>query len=312
MSAARAAPPPITLPRRRRSPHGWTPVDPVRRPVLLINPRSGGGRATQTAIAERARERGVEALCSTADRSLAALAAVALADGADALGVAGGDGSLAIVAAAARAHDVPFVCIPAGTRNHFARDLGVDVHDLTGALDAFADGVERRIDVAEVNGRMFLNNVSLGVYGEAVRRPAYRDAKARILLATLDEVLSSRAELPGLRVVDDRGREHAYPVVVLVSNNPYAVGAVAPGTRPRLDGGRLGIFVLDPPAAPPQLLWRAWSAPRFDVAAAAPLHAGIDGEAVELGADLHFAVRPASLRVRIAARHARPAVPRLR
>ena len=105
---------------------------------------------------------------STRATSLATLVDQAVADGADALGMAGGDGSLAVVAAAAAAHGLPFICVPAGTRNHFALDLGVDRHDVAGALDAFSDGFERRIDLAEVNGRAFLNNVSLGIYGEAV------------------------------------------------------------------------------------------------------------------------------------------------
>ena len=101
-----------------------------------------------------------------------------MARGAVALGAAGGDGSLAVVAAAALAHDLPFVCVPAGTRNHFALDVGVDRGDLVGSLEAFIGGVERRIDVAEVNGRLFLNNVSLGIYGDAVQQQSYRDAKA--------------------------------------------------------------------------------------------------------------------------------------
>ena len=103
--------------------------------------------------------------------------------------MAGGDGSLAVVAAAAAAHDLPFVCIPAGTRNHFALDVGIDRQDLPGALDAFSNAVERRIDMAEVNGRLFLNNVSLGIYGDAVQQPAYRDAKVRTLLETAQQVL---------------------------------------------------------------------------------------------------------------------------
>jgi AcrR family transcriptional regulator len=102
----------------------------------------------------------------------AELAREATAGGADALGMAGGDGSLAVVAAVAAAHGIPFVCVPAGTRNHFALDVGVDRHDVIGALDAFTDGVERQIDIAEVNGRAFLNNASLGIYGDAVRSPA--------------------------------------------------------------------------------------------------------------------------------------------
>jgi hypothetical protein len=131
------------------------------------------------------------------------------------LGMAGGDGSLAVVATVAAAHQIPFVCVPAGTRNHFALDLGVDRHDVTGALKAFTGGVERRIDVAEVNGRMFLNNVSLGIYGDAVS-PAYRDAKVRTLLETAAEVLGPGAEAPALGLADDLGHEHRHPAVVLV------------------------------------------------------------------------------------------------
>ena len=146
------------------------------------------------------------------------------------------------------------MCVPAGTRNHFALDLGVDRHDLVGALDAFTDGVERSIDVGEVNGRVFLNNVSLGIYGDAVRQPAYRDAKVRTLVETAAEVLGTSGAVPELHLVDDLGNEHRRPAVVLVSNNPYALDRpIAPGTRPRLDSGELGIVVLDAPRASPDL-----------------------------------------------------------
>ncbi len=290
---------------QRPSRYGWQAVDPPRRPVLFVNPRSGGGRATRTSLVERARERGIDALVLGPHQDLAALAGEAVADGADALGMAGGDGSLAVVAAAARAHGLPFVCVPAGTRNHFALDLGVERHDLVGALDAFGDdGVERSIDVAEVNGRVFLNNVSLGIYGEAVQQTGYRDAKVRTLLETTAEVLGPGRAAPEVRLVDDLGREHRHPAVVLVSNNPYALDRpVAPGTRPRLDGGELGIVVLDRPrpgADPPA---RVWSAAHLAVDAAAPVHAGMDGEAVELDPPLSFAIRPGALRVRISSRH---------
>jgi Diacylglycerol kinase catalytic domain len=165
-------------PLSRLARYGWQPADPVQRPVLFVNPNSGGGRAARAGVAERARERGIEVRILRLDRSLATLVDEAVARGADALGTAGGR-SMAVVVGAARANGLPFVCIPAGTRNHFAIDLGVDPHDLVGALDAFTDGVERRIDLAEVNGRLFLNNVSLGIYGDAVRREGYRNAKAR-------------------------------------------------------------------------------------------------------------------------------------
>ncbi len=142
---------------------GWERVDPPQRPVLLVNPRSGGGKTARVALADRAREHGVEPVVLGPTDDLAALIAISLEKGADALGMAGGDGSLATVAAAAAEHDLPFICIPARTRNHFALDLGIVRHDLLGAPDAFTDGVERRIDMAEVNGRPFLNNISLGV-----------------------------------------------------------------------------------------------------------------------------------------------------
>jgi diacylglycerol kinase family enzyme len=271
--------------------------------VLFVNPRSGGGKATRAALAEQARERGIEVVVLAADANLDVLLADAVTRGADALGVAGGDGSLAVGAAAALAHGLPFVCIPAGTRNHFALDVGVDRRDVVGALDAFTDGVERRIDAAVVNGRLFLNNVSLGIYGDAVRQPTYRDAKARTLLETAAEVLGPSAAIVDLQLVDDLGRAHRNPAVVLVSNNPYSLDPVsAAGGRPTLDSGGLGIVVLERPRAG-QGSGRAWTAARLEVSAPAPVHAGIDGEAVELAPPLEFVIDPRALRVRIARRH---------
>jgi diacylglycerol kinase family enzyme len=272
--------------------------------VLLVNPRSGDGKAARARLAERARDTGIEAIILDPGQDLAELAGDAATAGADVLGMAGGDGSLAVVAAVAAAHGIPFVCVPAGTRNHFALDVGVDRHDLVGALDAFTGGVERRIDVAEVNGRMFLNNVSLGIYGDAVGSAAYRDAKVRTLLETAAEVMGPSAEAPALDLVDDLGREYHHPVIVLVSNNPYALDRpLVTGTRPALDSGQLGIVVLDAPGDRPRVPGRAWCAPRLEVNAPAPVRSGIDGEAVDLEPPLRFASRPSSLRVRISPRH---------
>ena len=274
-------------------------ADRPRRPVLFVHPWSGGGKATRAGLAERARERGIDVIVLRPGDSLPALVDQAVADGADALGVAGGDGSLAVVAAAALAHELPFVCVPAGTRNHFALDVGVDRDDLVGSLDAFTDGLERRIDVAEVNGRLFLNNVSLGIYGDAVQQPAYRNAKARTLAQTAAQVLGASAPAAGLALVDDRGRAHRDPAVVLVSNNPYSFDPPrAPGTRPALDSGQLGVVVLGRPA-PGQTPGRTWTAKQLEVIATAPVHAGIDGEAVDLVSPLRFGIRPGALRVRV-------------
>ena len=272
--------------------------------MLFVNPNSGGGKATRAGLDEQARERGIDVIVVRPDETLAMLVDEAVARGADALGVAGGDGSLAVVAAAALAHALPFVCIPAGTRNHFALDLGVDRNDLIGSLDAFTNGVERRIDVAEVNGRLFLNNVSLGIYGDAVRQPAYRDAKARTLLQTAARVLGPSAAAVDLQLVDSRGRPHLNPAVVLVSNNPYSLEPPhAPGTRTRLDSGQLGVIVLDTPRTR-QSPGLTWTTTRLEIAAPVPVHAGIDGEAVDLVPPLRFAIRSGALRVRISSRDA--------
>jgi diacylglycerol kinase-like protein len=289
-------------PRARRP-----PLAPPRRPVLFVNPRSGGGAAGRARLSDHARALGIEAIELAPGQRLDALVAAAIDDGADAVGAAGGDGSLATVAAVACAREVPFVCVPAGTRNHFARDLGVDPRDPAGALDAFAAGIERRIDVGEVNGRIFLNNVSLGVYGEAVRDAGYRDAKLRTLLRTADGVLGPGGEAGGLRVVDDLGVEHRGPALLLASNNPYAPGRPGSrGVRPALDGGRLGIVVVDSPAprTPPRA--RAWTALTLLVDGdRAIVHAGLDGESVDLRAPLRIAIRPAALRVRVTAPRSR-------
>jgi diacylglycerol kinase family enzyme len=282
---------------------GWRAADPARQPVLFVNPRSGGGKATRADLPERAREQGIDVTLLRPDDDLATLVADAVARGADVLGMAGGDGSLGVVAAAALGHGLSFVCIPAGTRNHFALDLGVDRNDLLGSLDAFAAGVERRIDVAEVNGRLFLNNVSLGIYGDAVRQPAYRDAKARTLVETAGRVLGPSGAAADLQLVDDRGRAHPNPAVVLVSNNPYSLEpGPATGTRTTLGSGRLGVVVLGRPGAAGSP-GRTWTATQLEVNAAAPVHAGVDGEAVDLGSPLRFVIRPGALRVRIASRH---------
>jgi diacylglycerol kinase family enzyme len=282
---------------------GWRPADPPERPILFVNPRSGDGTAVRAALADRARERGVEVTVLGADQRLAALVGEAVAVGADALGMAGGDGSLAVVAAAAHAHDLPFVCIPAGTRNHFALDLGIDTNDPVGALDAFTDGAERVIDMGRVNGRLFLNNVSLGIYGEAVRRPTYRDAKVRTLFETTREVLGPSSAARELRLVDDVGQEHRDPSIVLVSNNPYALDRPPlHGARPTLDSGRLGVVVLGEPDSS-EAPWRAWTATTLKVHAPGRVHSGIDGEAVDLSPPLEFEVVRAALRVRIPAGH---------
>jgi diacylglycerol kinase family enzyme len=278
---------------------------PPQRAVLFWNPRSGGGKAVTFHLTDEARRRGIEPIELTAGTDLRDLVRRAIEGGADALSMAGGDGSQAIVAAMAAEAGLPYACIPAGTRNHFALDLGVDRDDVVGALDAFVDGRERRVDLAEVNGQVFVNNVSLGIYAEAVQHEGYREAKLRTIFDSFPDALGPDGEPPDLRWVGPDGREHATGAAILVSNNQYRLRLGAAGTRPRLDRATLGITVFGTGEngggghAP----LTQWTTPEFDVASAKRIPAGIDGEAVVLDAPLHFATKPQALSVRIAAQH---------
>jgi hypothetical protein len=281
-----------------------------RRPVLFFNPKSGGGKAQRFSLAAEARARGIEPIELEAGRDLGQLVRDAIAGGADGLAMAGGDGSQAVVAAIAAEQHLPYACVPAGTRNHFALDLGVDRDDVVGALDAFVDGGERCVDLAEVNGHTFVNNVSLGLYAVAVQREGYRDAKLRTLLDTVPDVLGPAGIGLDLRWTEPGGHEHASGAAILVSNNRYRLGrAVGSGTRPRIDDGLLGITIAGAPsghgggALRPRRPWREWTAPAFEIDADHPVPAGIDGEAVELEPPLRFRIRPGVLRVRVANRH---------
>jgi hypothetical protein len=278
-----------------------------RRPVLFYNPKSGGGKAEKLHLAEEARARGVEPIELKLGTDLEQLVRGAVANGADALAMAGGDGSQAVVAMVAAEQGLPYACIPAGTRNHFALDLGVDRDDVVGALDAFVGGRERRVDLAEVNGRVFVNNASIGLYAEAVQREGYREAKLRTILDTLPEVLGPEGKGVDLRWTGPEGPEHSSGAAILVSNNRYRLGrAVGSGTRPRIDEKVLGIAVASAPDAGRRFFqrpWREWSTPVFEVDADGPIAAGIDGEGVTLDAPLRFRILPAALGVRIAAAH---------
>ncbi len=283
-------------------------VDPPAHPALFYNPKSGGGKAERFHLADEARSRGIEPIELQPGDDLEELVRGAVQRGADGLAAAGGDGTQAIVASIAAELDLPFACIPAGTRNHFALDLGVDRDDVVGALDAFVDGGERRVDLAEVNGQVFVNNVSLGLYAEAVQQQGYRDAKLSTLLATVPDVLGPDARPAKLGWTGPAGRESG--VAILVSNNPYRLGrAVASGTRPRLDRARLGIAVMAPTTAggdgtsSVHFGLQQWTDRRFRIDSEEPVAAGIDGEAAVLAPPLHFRTRPAALRVRIAPAH---------
>jgi diacylglycerol kinase family enzyme len=298
--------------RPDRSRWGMPVVDaPVsRRPFVVMNPRSGGGKVGRFGLRERAEALGAEvALLDRPGCDVQQMARDAVARGADLLGVAGGDGTQALVAQVAAEQDVPFFVISAGTRNHFALDLGLDREDPTRCLDALRpDAVESRIDLGEVNGRPFVNNASFGAYAEIVESPAYRDDKRRTTLEALPDLLSGRR---GARLTAEvAGTLIEAPQALLVSNNPYEDADPAGlGRRARLDRGVLGIIAVrvDSTRQAVGLLHRASErglrraeATRVTVSADQPaVPVGIDGETVHLVTPVLCVSRPGALRVRL-------------
>ena len=283
-------------------------------PILIMNPKSGGGKAERFGLAEECQRRGIEPVVLRPGDDLLQLAHGAITRGADAIGMAGGDGSQALVASVAARHDVPYVCVPAGTRNHFALDLGLNRNDVVGALDAFTDAVERRIDLATVNGRTFVNNASLGLYAEVVQSPQYRDAKLKTAASILPDLIGPDANPLDLRYTGPDGQVHLTAHLILVSNNPYQLAHPGGrGTRAQLDGGVLGIvtvmianaeearrFATLEAAGQVRRFpgWVEWSAPGFEVASGAQVQLGVDGEALVMDPPVVFASRPGALRVR--------------
>jgi diacylglycerol kinase family enzyme len=283
-----------------------------RRAVLLMNPRSGGGKVEQFDLVGEARRRHIEPIVLEPGDDLQALAREA-ARSADVIGMAGGDGSQALVAQVAMEHRLPYVCVPAGTRNHLALDLGLDRDDVVGSLEAFASTRERRIDLAFVNERIFVNNVSLGIYAQIVQSDAYRDAKLATVQQMLPDLVGPDATPFDLRFEGPDGDEHRTAQLVLVSNNRYVLDQLGGlGSRPRLDTGRLGIVAVEIASAAQaaQFLslnalrqlsrfpgWLEWSAPDFEISSHGPVATGIDGEAISLDPPLRFTIAAAALTV---------------
>jgi diacylglycerol kinase family enzyme len=300
----------VVLAKRAFSVHLHLPTAPrPERAVVIWNPKSGGGKALKHNLADEARKRGIEPIELRPGDDLVALVQDAVARGADGLMAAGGDGTQALVATIAAEHDLPFACIPAGTRNHFALDLGVDRNDVVGALEAFVDGGEKRVDLGDVGGRTFVNNVSLGLYAEAVQSDGYRDAKIRTILDTVPTMLAkdpSHESTRELRWTGPDGRPERSAAVILVSNNVYRLGRVmGSGTRPRMDAGVLGVTVVGAvvPGARHRSVKSEWATPEFVIDSEGDVPVGVDGEALVMPTPLVFRTRPGVLRVRIAPHH---------
>lgn len=276
-------------------------VAAARRPVLLVNPAAGGGAAQSTGLVAKAIRRGITVVMLRAGEDLRDIAEREVRGGATAIGVAGGDGSQATVADVARRHEIAFVCVPAGTRNHFAQDLGLDRNDPVAALAAFGKAVERRIDLASVNGTVFVNNASMGAYAMIVQAEEYRAAKLVTAAAMLPDLVGADAAPFDLVFAGPELEPFVAADLLLVSNNPYTVRTFAGlAGRPRLDAGELGILAIRArgESGPPQNIL-SWTADTLRVDSRAPVALGIDGEAVELQPPLEFRALPRCVRIRM-------------
>src|SRR6266550_1160339 len=269
--------------RTAHSRDGGVPYFGPVKGLLIVNPRSGRGGSDLEELVAESRRLGIEThVLGPGDDA----AEIARGSGAEALGMAGGDGSLAPVAEVALARGVPFVCVPFGTRNHFGRDLGLDRDDPIAALRAF-DGNERRIDVGRVDERLFLNNVSLGVYASLVhRRERHRRRRAAFARVRAWAIVLTHREPLGI-TIDGAPVESR---IVLVANNAYALDLPSLGERRRLDEGRLHLYVPGEERA----------AESFVIdAAAGHLQAAVDGEPDVLQTPIEFRIEPRALRVLI-------------
>ena len=291
-----------------------------RQPFVIMNPRSGGGKVGKFGLQDKAAALGAEValLDGPGVVDVAALARQAAEDGADLLGVAGGDGTQALVAGIAAGRDIPMMVISAGTRNHFALDLGLDRDDPARGLDALTDGVELRIDLGLIGNRTFVNNASFGAYAQVVQSPAYRDDKSGTTLQMLPDLLTGHqgahlvVHADGQVILDG-------PQAVLISNNPYQTGDIAGlGRRPRLDQGVLGVVgvKIHNAAQAAGLLRKAQRSRNVTILTAREviidadqpqIPVGIDGESVLMPTPVHCTIQPLSLRVRVP--RDRPGVP---
>src|SRR5689334_1087958 len=281
---------------------------PARHPYLIMNPKSGGGKVEKFDLKSKAEELGAEVfLIDGAEPvDVAKVAREAVAQGADLLGVAGGDGTQALVAGIAAEHGIPFVVISAGTRNHFALDLGLDREDPSACLGALSDGVELRVDLGRINGQVFVNNASFGAYAEVVETPAYRDDKLNTTLNLLPDLLQGQRGVRLSARADDT--EIRSPQALLVANNPYGTGDIAGlSRRARLDAGVLGVIgvkvrnvqqAVDLLRGRRAVGVRVLSTKKIEITADAPqIPVGVDGEALSMSTPVVCTISPGALRV---------------
>ena len=281
---------------------------------LVFNPAAGGAVAIREGLTRAARGHGILVRVVERGQDARQAAQAAVEEGARTLAVAGGDGSVAAVAGVATEHDLPLVIVPVGTLNHFARDLGLDLTRPLDALDAIASTHERSVDIGRINGRPFINNVSLGVYAQMLTDPGYRQNKLGVAQAKLQAAISDPKLRRMLRITPPSEAPLESVLAVVVSNNPYEFAQWNRlGQRLHMDLGMLQVSVLDVSTLDelerliagtllgsievrPAL--RRWVSESLEMGIPGEtVRAGIDGEPMTLETPLRFTIDPGALRV---------------
>ena len=286
--------------------------------VLIINPKSGNGRAIKARIPQKAKKLGITTIITKKGDSIEGLARQAVSNGAKILGVSGGDGTLGAVAKVAIEEDLPLVVLPGGTRCHFARDVGFDPKEIADALASF-HGIERRVDVGSINGRIFLNNASFGLYADVVDKPDYRNHKIRTTREVLRSLLNGDTPYYPLSFTDDKEKKHRHAAQILVGVNAYeTVNIFELGRRHAMDRGVLQITAVT--KLTDELIGQMmetivlgqsfedsntghveqWEATKFSVnSKSKKLVVGVDGEREEYVTPVKLEILPGALRLMV-------------
>lgn len=285
-------------------------------PILIINPKSGNGRAIKAGIDKKAAAAGIKVIITKRGDSIEGLARAEVARGADVLGVSGGDGTLGAVAKIALEHNLPLVALPGGTRCHFARDAGFEPERITDALESFT-GVETAVDVGDINGRIFLNNASFGLYADIVDNPEYREHKVATSRKVLQDILEDNGKAYSLQFRDHENNKHQQAVLILVGVGPYeTLNLLELGHRKSLSSGKLQISVVTrlDDATVKHLLgglpfkknastkmadnFLQWEVSKFSLSSkSAKLVVGVDGEREEYSSPVKISLLPGKLRL---------------
>ena len=290
--------------------------------AVILNGRSGSGAAVASVrrIRELCDEAGREVLVTTASgKGIERAARAAVEGGCDMLVAGGGDGTIGTVAGIAAKAGLPFGVLPLGTRNHFARDLGLPL-DLDGAIQVILAGETRTVDLGEVNGRIFINNSSIGVYPRLVRMRErlrkYGLAKWTAALWALLAVLR-RHPFMAVRITADGETMVRRTPFVFIGNNEYRMEGLSAARRESLNDGLLALYVMNA-SGRRSLLWLGWQIlrgrtadlaelERFSVAEAeielrrSATHVALDGELLTVRGALTYRVLPEALEVCAAA-----------